>query len=98
LPTWLVIPRALLYRLIKCFKLRKQARERREYIYHKSQEAQERATYDRKQRLKAALAEGKELPTELRKEAKSLARELAFDESQQGSPAEFFCYLRSMWR
>lgn len=63
--------------------LRRQARERREYIYHKSLEAQERATFDRKQRLKAALAEGKQLPTELKKDAQALARDLAFDESQQ---------------
>ncbi|KAH7102750.1 Brix-domain-containing protein [Auriculariales sp. MPI-PUGE-AT-0066] len=62
---------------------RRQARERREYIYHKSLEAQERATFERKQKVKAALAEGKQLPTELKKDAQKLAKDLAFDESQQ---------------
>ncbi|KAJ3484342.1 hypothetical protein NLI96_g5711 [Meripilus lineatus] len=62
--------------------IRRQARERRQYIYAKSLEAQERQTYERKQQLKDALATGKALPTELRKEAKNLGRDLAFDEAQ----------------
>ncbi|KAF8511371.1 hypothetical protein JB92DRAFT_2934751 [Gautieria morchelliformis] len=64
--------------------LRRQIRERRQYIYHKPTplEAQERQTYERKQKLKEALASGKHLPTELRKEAKSLEKDLAFDEGQ----------------
>lgn len=64
--------------------LRRQIRERRQYVYAKSLEAQERQTYDRKQQLKDALASGKSLPTELRKDAKGLGKELAFDEAQQG--------------
>ena len=63
---------------------RRQIRERRQYVYAKSLEAQERQTYDRKQQLKDALASGKSLPTELRKDAKGLGKELAFDEAQQG--------------
>jgi len=62
--------------------LRRQIRERREYIYAKSLEAQERATWERKQKAKEALASGKQLPTELRKEAKDLGKDLAFDEAQ----------------
>ncbi|KAI0638288.1 Brix-domain-containing protein [Trametes polyzona] len=62
--------------------IRRQARERRQYIYAKSLEAQERQTYARKQQIKDALASGKALPTELRKDAKSLGRDLAFDEAQ----------------
>ena len=65
-------------------KLRRQARERRQYIYAKSLEAQERQTYDRKRKLKDALASGKPLPTELRNSAKDLGRDLAFDEAQSG--------------
>ena len=57
-------------------------RERRQYVYAKSLEAQERQTYERKRQLKEALASGKPLPTELRKEAKDLGRDLAFDEAQ----------------
>ncbi|EIN10727.1 Brix-domain-containing protein [Punctularia strigosozonata HHB-11173 SS5] len=62
--------------------LRRQARERRQYVYAKSLEAQERQTYERKQRIKDALASGKQLPTELRKDAKDLGRDLAFDDAQ----------------
>jgi len=63
---------------------RRQARERRQYIYAKSLEAQERQTWERKQHLKDALATGKSLPTELRKDAKQLGKDLAFDEAQPG--------------
>ncbi|KAI6013928.1 Brix-domain-containing protein [Pisolithus microcarpus] len=63
--------------------LRRQARERRQYIYAKSLEAQERHTYERKRQLKDALASGKQLPTELRKDVKALGKDLAFDEAQQ---------------
>ncbi|THH02401.1 hypothetical protein EW026_g453 [Hermanssonia centrifuga] len=62
--------------------IRRQARERRQYIYAKSLEAQERQTYERKQQIKDALASGKSLPTELRKNAKDLGRDLAFDDAQ----------------
>ncbi|KAI0693784.1 Brix-domain-containing protein [Cytidiella melzeri] len=62
--------------------IRRQTRERRQYIYAKSLEAQERQTYERKQQVKDALAQGKALPTELRKDSKDLGRDLAFDEAQ----------------
>jgi U3 small nucleolar ribonucleoprotein protein IMP4 len=62
--------------------LRRQVRERRQYVYAKSLEAQERQTWERKQQLKDSLASGKALPTELKKSAKSLGKDLAFDESQ----------------
>lgn len=62
--------------------IRRQARERREYIYRKAQETQERQTYERKQKLKDALASGKQLPTELRKDATELGKTMTMDESQ----------------
>ncbi|KAL5530557.1 IMP4 [Sanghuangporus sanghuang] len=62
--------------------LRRQARERREYVYAKSREAQERQTYERKRQLREALASGRPLPTELRREARELGKDLAFDEAQ----------------
>lgn len=69
-------------------QIRRQIRERRQYIYAKSLEAQERQTYERKRKLKDALASGasggKGLPTELKKDAKSLGKELLFDEAQDG--------------
>jgi len=42
-------------------------------------------TYERKRQLKEALAGGKPLPTELRKDAQQLGKELAFDEAQAGA-------------
>lgn len=71
--------------LIAVGQIRRQARERRQYIYAKSLEAQERQTWERKQQVKDALASGKALPTELRKNAKELGRDLAFDEAQAGA-------------
>ncbi|KAH8113285.1 Brix-domain-containing protein [Phellopilus nigrolimitatus] len=62
--------------------IRRQARERRQYVYAKSLEAQERQTFERKRQLRDALATGKQLPTELRKEAKDLGKDLAFDQAQ----------------
>ena len=46
--------------------LRKQIRERREYIYRKHKEEAESKIRDRKDRLKRALDENKPIPTELR--------------------------------
>lgn len=74
------------FHLFIFFQLRRQTRERRQYVYAKSLEAQERQTYIRKQQLKDALASGKALPTELRKEAQSLGNDLAFDQAQAGTP------------
>ncbi|KAL0949713.1 hypothetical protein HGRIS_009752 [Hohenbuehelia grisea] len=62
--------------------LRRQVRERRQYVYAKSLEAQERQTYERKQQLKDALANGKSVPTELKRDAKTLGKDLAFDDAQ----------------
>ncbi|KAG8904318.1 snoRNA-binding rRNA-processing protein imp4 [Tulasnella sp. 403] len=62
--------------------LRRQARERREYIYRKALESQEQQIYERKQLLKESLATGKRLPTELKKDAQKLAKDYAYDESQ----------------
>lgn len=55
--------------------LRRQSRERREYLYRKSLEAQEAQLYSRKQRIRQLLAEGKAIPKELRGDATSLQGE-----------------------
>ncbi|BEI80476.1 hypothetical protein CcaverHIS002_0110050 [Cutaneotrichosporon cavernicola] len=62
--------------------LRRQARERREYVFKKSHESTERAIYERKQAIKDALASGRSLPTELRNEARSIGKDLVLDEAQ----------------
>ena len=53
-------------------------------MYAKSLEVQERQTFERKRQLRDALASGKALPTELRKDAKDLGKDLVFDEAQNG--------------
>jgi len=62
--------------------LRRQARERREYLFRKSQEQQERALHDRKRKLKAVLDAGKPIPTELAKDAMELKKQIDFDDSK----------------
>jgi U3 small nucleolar ribonucleoprotein protein IMP4 len=46
--------------------IRRQQRLRREYLYRKSLEGQDKEVYEQKRRLREALASGKPLPTELR--------------------------------
>ncbi|KAJ2726225.1 snoRNA-binding rRNA-processing protein imp4 [Coemansia sp. Benny D115] len=63
--------------------IRRQARLRREYLYKKSMELQERQTFEKKQKLKEALRDGKPIPTELQNEAEELSRALKLDEAQE---------------
>lgn len=65
-------------------QLRRQSRERREYIFKKSHEAQERSVFERKQRIKDLVAQGKQLPTELRNDARTIGKDLVLDEAQTG--------------
>ena len=53
-------------------------------MYQREREIQERQTFHRKQQLKDALASGKNLPTELRKDAVKLGKDLQFDDAQVG--------------
>ncbi|CAG8434727.1 7806_t:CDS:2 [Diversispora eburnea] len=62
--------------------IRRQTRLRREYLYRKSLETKEKQIFERKQKIKEAIKEGKPIPTELRKEAAELQKELHFDETQ----------------
>jgi len=55
---------------------RRQTRLRREYIYRKSLEGQEKAAYEQKRIIREALAEGKPLPTEVRATYDSLRTEV----------------------
>jgi len=67
-------------------QLRRQTRERREYIHRKSLASQEQAIYQRKQQIKDLVAQGKQLPTELRRDAKEMGgKDLVLDEAQQGT-------------
>ncbi|NXI44800.1 IMP4 protein, partial [Galbula dea] len=60
-------------------QLRRQARERREYLQRRAQEEQLRRRQDKKERLQQALDENRLLPPELRREALALQKELEFD-------------------
>mmetsp|Transcript_816 Transcript_816/g.1308 ORF Transcript_816/g.1308 Transcript_816/m.1308 type:complete len:295 (-) Transcript_816:1461-2345(-) len=59
--------------------LRRHVRLRKEYLYRKSLGGKEREDYEKKRAIKEALAEGKPIPTELRKEEK-LRKELEADD------------------
>nr|XP_039251553.1 U3 small nucleolar ribonucleoprotein protein IMP4-like [Styela clava] len=60
--------------------LRRQARERREFLYRKSVEDKRRTIQEKKDKLKRSLDENKIIPTELRKDALALQSELEFDD------------------
>ena len=60
--------------------MRKQARERREYLFRKSIEDKEATIQERKKRLKDALDAGKPIPSDLRGEAAELQKLIAFDD------------------
>lgn len=64
-------------------------------IYQREREIQERQTFHRKQQLKDALASGKNLPTELRRDAVKLGQDLQFDEAQVGECNHFSSTFRS---
>lgn len=62
--------------------LRRQVRLRKEYLYRKSLEDQERRIVDKKKKLKRALDEGKPIPTELRKDESELRKLMKFDDEE----------------
>ncbi|CAK9226956.1 unnamed protein product [Sphagnum troendelagicum] len=60
--------------------LRRSTRLRREYLYRKSLEGKERSLYEKKRKIKQALAEGKPIPTELRNEEAALRQEIDLED------------------
>ena len=62
--------------------LRRQVRLRKEYLYRKSLEDQQRRIADKKKKLKRALDEGKPIPTELRKDEPQLRKLMKFDDDE----------------
>jgi len=63
--------------------LRRQARERREYLFTKAADAKEHATHDRKRKVREAIEQGKSIPTELRGEADRLREEAELDDASR---------------
>jgi len=68
--------------------LRRNARLRKEYLYRKSLEGKERATYERKRQVRKALDEGKPIPNELRKEEGALRREIELEDDNTAVPRD----------
>ncbi|KAH7679025.1 U3 small nucleolar ribonucleoprotein IMP4 protein [Dioscorea alata] len=66
--------------------LRRNIRKRREYLYRKSLEGKEREYYEKKRKIREALAEGKPIPTELRNEEASLRQEIDLEDDHTAVP------------
>ncbi|KAJ1280960.1 hypothetical protein BS78_04G272100 [Paspalum vaginatum] len=66
--------------------IRRNIRKRREYLYSKSLEGKERALFEKKRLLRAALEEGKPIPTELRNEEHELRRQIDLEDQQRQVP------------
>jgi len=60
---------------------KRDVRLRREYLYRKSLEAKEQSLAENKKKLKAAIAAGKSIPTELRKDEKRLRHEVELEDA-----------------
>lgn len=67
--------------------LRRQARERREYLYRKAQELQESQLQQKRQIIKQALAQGKPLPKEIA-EDEQLQQDFRYDQTIRGEQEE----------
>ncbi|KAJ8610169.1 hypothetical protein CTAYLR_008746 [Chrysophaeum taylorii] len=65
---------------------RRQVRLRREYLYRRSLEGKEREVYEKKRRIREALAAGKAVPTELVREEAELRQQMAFDDARAMGP------------
>lgn len=61
---------------------RRQTRLRREYLYRKSLQGKEKASYETKHLLRSALANGKALPTELRASYDKLSSEIDLEDDK----------------
>ncbi|KAF5190236.1 U3 small nucleolar ribonucleoprotein imp4-like [Thalictrum thalictroides] len=62
--------------------LRRNIRQRKEYLYRKNLEGKERMLYEKKRKIKEALEEGKPIPTELRNEEAALRQEIDLEDEQ----------------
>ncbi|ELT99436.1 hypothetical protein CAPTEDRAFT_19360 [Capitella teleta] len=64
--------------------LRRQARQRREYIYRKTVEQREKAKQEKRQLIKKSIEENKEIPNELKAEALEIEKNVAWGDGQEG--------------
>ncbi|KAG7587741.1 Brix domain [Arabidopsis suecica] len=66
--------------------LRRNVRLRKEYLYRKNLEGDERKLYDKKRKIREALQEGKPIPTELRNEEARLRQEIDLEDQNTAVP------------
>ncbi|CAN0880514.1 U3 small nucleolar ribonucleoprotein protein IMP4 [Linum grandiflorum] len=69
--------------------LRRNVRLRREYLYRKSLEGEERLRYENKRKIQEALSAGKPIPTELRNVEEALRKENDFEDGKTAVPRRF---------
>jgi len=62
---------------------KRQTRLKREYLFRKGNEAQDRVIHQRKQELRNALDSGKAIPFDLKNDAK-LKKDMLLDEGESG--------------
>jgi U3 small nucleolar ribonucleoprotein protein IMP4 len=60
---------------------KRNVRLRREYLYRKQLESNERVVYEKKRKLKQAIESGKPIPTELREEEAELRHQIEMDDA-----------------
>ncbi|ESQ28999.1 hypothetical protein EUTSA_v10023618mg [Eutrema salsugineum] len=66
--------------------LRRNVRLRKEYLYRKNLEGEERRVYEKKRKIREALQEGKPIPTELRNEESKLRQEIDLEDQNTAVP------------
>ncbi|KFK38028.1 hypothetical protein AALP_AA3G060800 [Arabis alpina] len=66
--------------------LRRNVRLRKEYLYRKNLEGEERVLYEKKRKIREALQEGKPIPTELRNEESKLRQEIDLEDQNTAVP------------
>ncbi|CAN1143742.1 U3 small nucleolar ribonucleoprotein protein IMP4 [Linum perenne] len=69
--------------------LRRNVRLRREYLYRKSLEGNERLRYENKRKIQEALAAGKAIPTELRNVEAQLRSEIDLEDEKTAVPRSY---------
>jgi len=60
--------------------IKKNIRQRKEYLFKKNEEIQKKLTHEKKLRLKSAIEQEKPIPSELKKESESLLKQLDYDD------------------
>ena len=65
---------------------RRTTRLRREYVYRKSLEGKAREEYEKKSAIRAALQEGKPIPTELKADSQKLKNEIDLEDDNTAVP------------